>query len=132
MSVANGECTTNPSYQPRKQKADCCLFRSALSKPERKDYIKAVQCLRELPSKSNPEFAPGARARYDDFVAVHINNTRTIRATGNFPDLPPSTGGIVRDRLDQRVRLQGCPACKLTLSSAFLLIMYKTDTACFT
>ncbi|KAK8038335.1 Tyrosinase-like protein orsC [Apiospora phragmitis] len=57
---------------------------SALSKPERKEYIKAVQCLRELPSKSDPEFAPGARTCYDDFVTVHINNTRTIHATGNF------------------------------------------------
>ncbi|KAK8004253.1 hypothetical protein PG989_003972 [Apiospora arundinis] len=57
---------------------------STLSKPERKEYIKAVQCLRSLPSKSDPEFAPGARTRYDDFVAVHINNTRIIHATGNF------------------------------------------------
>lgn len=34
--------------------------------------------------QSDPEFALGARTRYDDFVAVHINNTRTIHATGNF------------------------------------------------
>lgn len=55
-----------------------------MSKPERKEYIKAVQCLRQLPSQSDPVAVPGARTRYDDFVAVHINNTRTIHATGNF------------------------------------------------
>lgn len=33
------------------------------------------------PSKSDPEFAPGARNRYDDFVAVHINQTTSIHGT---------------------------------------------------
>lgn len=28
--------------------------------------------------------APGAKSRYDDFVAVHINQTLTIHGTGNF------------------------------------------------
>ncbi|CVK92024.1 related to monophenol monooxygenase (tyrosinase) [Fusarium proliferatum] len=56
----------------------------ALSKKERKAYINAVLCLRQKPSKADPSFAPGARTRYDDFVAVHINQTRTIHATGNF------------------------------------------------
>ncbi|KAF6520643.1 hypothetical protein HZS61_014901 [Fusarium oxysporum f. sp. conglutinans] len=56
----------------------------ALSKKGRKAYINAVLCLRKKPSKADPSFAPGARTRYDDFVAVHINQTRTIHATGNF------------------------------------------------
>ncbi|RGP63932.1 hypothetical protein FSPOR_8259 [Fusarium sporotrichioides] len=56
----------------------------ALSKKERKAYIKAVKCLRERPSKADPAFAPGARTRYDDFVAVHINQTLSIHGTGNF------------------------------------------------
>ncbi|KAG9499529.1 hypothetical protein J7337_007985 [Fusarium musae] len=55
-----------------------------LSKKERKAYINAVLCLRKKPSKGDPSFAPGARTRYDDFVAVHINQTRSIHATGNF------------------------------------------------
>ncbi|EIT78860.1 hypothetical protein F9C07_3730 [Aspergillus flavus] len=56
----------------------------ALSKKERRDYIDAVLCLSSKPSKSDPSFAPGARSRYDDFVAVHINQTMFIHSTGNF------------------------------------------------
>ncbi|KAG9253100.1 uncharacterized protein F5Z01DRAFT_174294 [Emericellopsis atlantica] len=55
-----------------------------LSDGEKKDYISAVLCLREKPSKADPAFAPGARTRYDDFVAVHINQTLSIHGTGNF------------------------------------------------
>ncbi|KAK1996222.1 Di-copper centre-containing protein [Colletotrichum falcatum] len=57
---------------------------AALSTEERKEYISAVQCLLTSPSKSDPSFAPGARNRYDDFVAVHINQTTSIHGTGNF------------------------------------------------
>ncbi|KAF4550076.1 Tyrosinase-like protein 2 [Elsinoe fawcettii] len=53
-----------------------------LSKRERRDWIKAVQCLQTRPSRI--EGVPGARTRYDDFVALHIQQTMTIHATGNF------------------------------------------------
>ncbi|EAW12396.1 tyrosinase family protein [Aspergillus clavatus NRRL 1] len=56
----------------------------SLTRAERKEYINAVKCLASKPSKSDPAFAPGARNRYDDFVAVHINQTWVIHATGNF------------------------------------------------
>ncbi|KAL4747750.1 hypothetical protein BDW72DRAFT_181872 [Aspergillus terricola var. indicus] len=56
----------------------------ALSKRERKEYIDAVQCLIDSPSQIDPSFAPGARTRFDDFVAVHINQTFIIHTTGNF------------------------------------------------
>jgi len=46
-------------------------------------YSNAVLCLQGLPAKSG-SFAPGARTRYDDFVAVHINQTLTIHGTANF------------------------------------------------
>ncbi|KLU82363.1 hypothetical protein MAPG_01435 [Magnaporthiopsis poae ATCC 64411] len=57
---------------------------ATLTKCERKDYIKAVKCLMAKPSKSPSSFAPGARSRFDDFVAVHINQTLSIHGTGNF------------------------------------------------
>ncbi|KAI3336666.1 Di-copper centre-containing protein [Xylariaceae sp. AK1471] len=56
----------------------------AFSSTERKEYIRAVKCLMAKPSIADPTFAPGARSRYDDFVAVHINQTLSIHGTGNF------------------------------------------------
>jgi hypothetical protein len=52
-----------------------------LSKQEKKDYIAAVQCLYQKPSKTPPILAPGAKTRYDDFVATHINQTLSIHGT---------------------------------------------------
>lgn len=52
-----------------------------MSAHERKDYIRAVKCLMIKPSISPPGFAPGARSRYDDFVALHINQTLNIHFT---------------------------------------------------
>jgi tyrosinase len=40
-----------------------------------------VRCLTKKPSKIDPTFAPGARTRFDDFVAVHINQTMYIHTT---------------------------------------------------
>ena len=58
--------------------------RERMAKAERKDYIRAVQCLRTLPSKSDPAWAPAAKSRYDDFVAVHVNQTMFIHGNGLF------------------------------------------------
>ena len=55
-----------------------------MAKVERKDYIRAVQCLQTLPSKSDPAWAPAAKSRYDDFVAVHVNQTMLIHGNGLF------------------------------------------------
>ncbi|KAK2038065.1 Di-copper centre-containing protein [Colletotrichum somersetense] len=73
------------------KRSSCNIFNAryrrdwaSFSTTERKDYISAVQCMLTSPSKSDPAFAPGARNRYDDFVAVHINQTVQIHGTGNF------------------------------------------------
>lgn len=58
--------------------------RSTLSATERKSYTSAVNCLMALPSKLDPTVVPGAKSRYDDFVAQHINQTLTIHGTGSF------------------------------------------------
>ncbi|KAI0132820.1 hypothetical protein BJ170DRAFT_615493 [Xylariales sp. AK1849] len=55
-----------------------------LSLQQRKDYIDAVLCLQSLPAKSDPTVVPGARSRFDDFVAVHIQMSGSIHATANF------------------------------------------------
>ncbi|KAJ4985270.1 FAD-binding domain-containing protein [Stagonosporopsis vannaccii] len=56
----------------------------SMSGKERKAYTTAVQCMLNSPSKSDPVLVPGARNRYDDFVAQHINQTLSIHGTGNF------------------------------------------------
>ena len=58
--------------------------RAFMNAKERKAYIGAVQCLLASPSRSDPVLVPGAKTRYDDFVAQHINQTGTIHGTGNF------------------------------------------------
>jgi tyrosinase len=55
-----------------------------LSKAQRKNYIEAVQCLQEKPARTPSAVASGAKTRFDDFVATHINQTTTIHYTANF------------------------------------------------
>lgn len=52
----------------------------SLSDNEKRDYIRAVRCLQTKPSISG-NLVPGARNRYDDFVATHVNQTYTIHNT---------------------------------------------------
>ncbi|OCL09552.1 Di-copper centre-containing protein [Glonium stellatum] len=59
-------------------------LRGNLSAADRKNYIAAVLCLMGKPSKLDQSKYPGAKTRYDDFVAVHINQTLYIHGTGNF------------------------------------------------
>ncbi|RJE23969.1 tyrosinase [Aspergillus sclerotialis] len=56
----------------------------AFSAAEKKDYIKAVRCLQELPARTPAHLAAGAKTRYDDFLATHINQTLNIHYTGTF------------------------------------------------
>ena len=53
---------------------------STLTDAEKTSYIDAVLCLMSKPSISG-NLAPGAKSRYDDFVATHINRTMDIHAT---------------------------------------------------
>ncbi|KAI4682793.1 uncharacterized protein J4E84_007258 [Alternaria hordeiaustralica] len=57
---------------------------SALSKQERRSYIKAVKCLAKLPAKTPAAIASGAKSRYDDIVVTHIQQAFTIHGTANF------------------------------------------------
>ncbi|KAK7984787.1 hypothetical protein PG996_005974 [Apiospora saccharicola] len=63
---------------------DAQLDKGDLSDGEKRAYITAVRCLTSSPSKLDQTKYPGAKTRFDDFVAVHINQTMTIHGTGNF------------------------------------------------
>lgn len=58
--------------------------REKMTQPERKNYLEAVQCMFTKPSTVSASWAAGARVRYDDFAAIHINKTLGIHGTGNF------------------------------------------------
>lgn len=57
---------------------------SALPQQERKAYTDAVLCLQALAPRLNSTQYPGAKSRYDDFLAVHINMTDRIHLNGFF------------------------------------------------
>ncbi|KDN66925.1 hypothetical protein CSUB01_10449 [Colletotrichum sublineola] len=56
----------------------------ALTNPERKAYTDAVRCLQAKPNRTPSSLMPGARSRFDDWISVHINQTKTIHYTGTF------------------------------------------------
>ena len=53
----------------------------ALTPGERRAYIDAILCLQRLPPQTPAALAAGAKTRYDDFVATHINQTWHIHRT---------------------------------------------------
>jgi tyrosinase len=57
------------------------VSRDVLSNGERKEYIRAVKCMLSSPSKTDPALNTGARVRYDDWAAQHINQTMSIHIT---------------------------------------------------
>ncbi|KAK0651127.1 hypothetical protein B0T16DRAFT_453629 [Cercophora newfieldiana] len=57
---------------------------STLSSSQRIAYTNAIKCLMSKPSHLSPTLVPGAKTRYDDFLAVHINQTLSIHGTANF------------------------------------------------
>ncbi|KAK7744004.1 hypothetical protein SLS62_010365 [Diatrype stigma] len=57
---------------------------NSLIDEEKKAYIDAVKCLQSKPALTPASVAPGAKTRFDDFVATLINQTLTIHYTGNF------------------------------------------------
>ncbi|KAH8668543.1 hypothetical protein BX600DRAFT_435074 [Xylariales sp. PMI_506] len=56
----------------------------SLTKAERRDYIDAVLCMQRKPSILSQEEVPGAKTRFDDFSAIHINQTLSIHLSGIF------------------------------------------------
>lgn len=52
--------------------------RRTLSTQERKSYVDAVLCLRSVKPALYEDEVPGTSSRYDDFQAVHINQSFII------------------------------------------------------
>ncbi|KAJ6450096.1 tyrosinase central domain protein [Mycena sanguinolenta] len=55
-----------------------------MTEQQRTAYIDAVLCLMSTPSIYPFGMVPGAKSHFDDFMAVHINNTLTIHISGIF------------------------------------------------
>ncbi|KAK7913932.1 Di-copper centre-containing [Apiospora marii] len=75
-NLAGGACTLETASIRREW--------SDLSLDERVAYTTAVRCLQTLPSKSDAKEVPGARSRFDDFMAVHMAKTPWIHNSANF------------------------------------------------
>lgn len=61
----------------------------AFTPAEKKSYIKSVLCLTMSQSLTPPHLARGVRSRFDDFVAVHINQSYHIHR-----DVSPNTARL--------------------------------------
>lgn len=68
----------------RNEERNLPRHRGDITAAEKKAYIAAVQCIIKAPSKLSATQYPGAKTRYDDFVAIHMKNTLSIHGTGNF------------------------------------------------
>lgn len=56
----------------------------SLNAVERRSYIDAVLCMQNKPSNFPEGEVPGAISRFDDFIAVHANNTMSVHFSGLF------------------------------------------------
>lgn len=74
-----------------KKKGNCTLENAAirrewsdLSVAEREDYIRAVLCLQSKPAKAPKDKVPGAKSRFDDFVATHMTTVGPLHGTSQL------------------------------------------------
>ncbi|KAH7038384.1 uncharacterized protein B0I36DRAFT_420844 [Microdochium trichocladiopsis] len=57
---------------------------TAMTRAERLAYISGIKCLQSLPSRFPAGLIPAAINNYDDFTAVHINQSFSIHISGTF------------------------------------------------
>ncbi|KAK3321711.1 hypothetical protein B0H66DRAFT_552505 [Apodospora peruviana] len=81
----------NGKLQPKRPPVLSCLScvdkvnRRTLSAPQRKKFIAAVKCLQKTGTSILPAgVAAGSVSLFDDFEAIHINQTGSIHLTGSF------------------------------------------------
>jgi tyrosinase len=71
-----------------------------LSDSERLAYIDGIKCLQERPSRLS-DTCPACKSAYDDFTAVHINQTRSIHLSGIFYSWHRHYVSLMEQRLHQ-------------------------------
>jgi tyrosinase len=81
LSVATDKVATSKDHGCSEQDLRVRRNWRAFSSREKKAYIKSVLCLQKLPARTPANLAAGAKTRYDDFVATHINQTLEIHYT---------------------------------------------------
>lgn len=79
LSEKNGGLTSEGTSTPV-----LTHFRAALTSVEKVDYIDAVKCMMNTSALTPASAAPGVRSRFDDFGALHINQTSIIHFTSIF------------------------------------------------
>ena len=62
------------------------LARGDMTIEQRTDFINATLCLMKIPGKAPKDQFPGAKTRFDDFMAYHMTNAGSLHDTlGLFP-----------------------------------------------
>lgn len=75
LSARSGKSSTAFTAPIARSHADDIFSRRALSESQQKSYIDAVLCLQDIPAKSGFD---AAKNRFDDFQAIHSNQTPAI------------------------------------------------------
>lgn len=126
--LAEKGMTKLKSYLSSQNSSSTCTLDNAIRRKEwdslcddeKREYIQAVRCLQTRPSISG-DLVPGARNRYDDFVATHVNQTLRIHSTGSkAPHLPSSMLSLTSSRLPHMAsilcpHLRACSARRMRL-----------------
>jgi hypothetical protein len=112
---------THSIFAPEVHSVNMCIFRSMLTKPERRNYIDAIKCLHSKPALTPASVASGARSRFDDFVVTHVLQTYSVHATVGFKRGIPGRGKL-RSLLYRRPQQYPRRIDVLTLAGQLLIL----------
>ncbi|CAL3970530.1 unnamed protein product [Diplocarpon coronariae] len=76
--------TSNPSATCTSRNVVVRVEWSTLEPQQKDSYIRAVQCLQEKKAITPRAAGPGVKTRFQDFAALHINETANIYHTSRF------------------------------------------------
>lgn len=82
-SARNGSFPDTIAFHPLKRSKayPYSAYRRTLAPKDKQSFIDAVKCVRAKPSLYPPGAVPGSKSLYDDFIAVHLNQTLFIHLT---------------------------------------------------